>query len=160
MDDIDLTLRKEFLKNSTRRDRFDDTNAYLDKMGHQDQRRAKGDILNESSIYDLLGIRSLKSFVVDAHHDFFTEDRQFGYNELEGAEAILRITNILTNDLRLEYDSGYGREDCCDCCGNFRSPILNSQQYGLCDKCEKDYQLRTMDFWERRNEFITDRWID
>jgi hypothetical protein len=159
--DIDLTLRREFLKKPTRADRFNDTNAYLDKMSDEDQRRAKSDILGSNVLYSLFGIKHLSYLVVDAHLSFFGEQKRYGSKLVEDHEAILRITGLLTNDLKLEYESGYGNEDMCDCCGGFRSHILNSKQFGICDKCEKEHRHRNEAFWERRNEFIIEEtWID
>lgn len=156
---IDLTLRREFLKNPSRQDRFDDTNSYLNKMGYEDQRRAK---------LSILGIDDFKinflNFIInrDINLEFFKEDDNLKYsnNEITLHESIFRITGVLTNTLSLEYDTGYGREEYCDCCGGFRSSILNAKPYGICDKCEKEYRTRNEEFWERRQNLTEETWID
>lgn len=155
MDKIDLTLRREFYKNPTRRDLYDDTNAYNNKLGYEDQRRAKLEILNHDEF-------KLGNFFpsYEAHHEFFDEEKKKGWKEYDANESIFRITGVMTDTLKMEYDAGYGSEDICDCCGGFRSHILNSERYGICDDCEKSYRLRNEDFWERKQDFIVETWID
>lgn len=157
MDNIDLTLRKEFLKKSTRLTRYDDTNRYIDKLGYEDQRRAKIDILASDNFkINMFGIKL--SF--PSHHDFFEEDKKYGWREYELHETILKITGVLTKTLKIEHDSGYGDENACDCCGGFRSHILNSEKYGICDTCEKGYRFKNSEFWERKRDFILETWVD
>ena|SRR5215217_7994751 len=157
MDNIDLTLRREFTENSNRRDRYDDTNAYMDRLGSEDQRRSKLHILGFDIFKNVMFGLSIS---YSEHHDFFKEDKKSGYNEIEPHEDALRITGLLTNRLKMEYDSGYGNEDTCDCCGGFRSTILNCEKFGICDSCQKGYRLRSNDFWERKQDFIIETWVD
>lgn len=158
MDKIDLTLRKEFVKNPTRRNSFDDTVAYDNKMGYEDQRRSKASILGFDSVihFYIQNISPIKE-----HLEFFGENKyKICESSIDLHEDIYRITGVMTEHLRMEYDSGYGSEDTCDCCGGYRSAILNSERYGTCDKCNKEYKYRNEHFWERRNETFVDNWID
>lgn len=160
MREIDLTLRKEFLKNPTPQDRFEDTNSYLNKMGYEDQRRAKADILG----FDDFKKRML-SFILPCwqYLEFFKEDNDGKYNissDINTHEDIFRITGVLTNTLKLEYYAAYGSENVCDCCGGFRSSLLNAQSYTLCDRCEKDFRDQKETFWERRPRLTEEIWID
>lgn len=157
MNNIDLTLRREFYKNPSRRDLYDDTNRYNDSLGSEDQRRAKLAILNYDEFKSGLFAFSIS---YSEHHDFFKEDKKIGWEEYDNHENILKITGILTSTLKMEYDAGYGNEDRCDCCGGFRSHILNSEKFGICDSCEKGYRFRNNEFWERKQDFIIEMWVD
>lgn len=157
MENIDLTLRADFIKVPDRRRMFDNDIQYDDKMGHKDQRRARLEILGDDPFTGIFGIKFLENF---SHLKFFGDEENTSWEELKGHEDILRITNILTNALKLEYDAGYGNENLCDCCGGFKSHILNSQQYGLCDNCEKYSKYRNEKFWERKETLFEETWID
>lgn len=143
MHNIDLTLRKDLLKKSTRRDLYDDTNRYLDKLGYSDQHRSMNDILG----YNKFKLKILKTIYEKGHSEFFTKDTRFKCSELEINENIFRITGLLTSFLKMEYEAGFGTENRCDCCGQFRSNIFNSDTYSLCNKCDRS---NDSEFWERR----------
>ena len=156
MDKIDLTLRKEFTANANRRQQFDDTVQYNEKLDYKDQRRAKRAILSHESPWFF----GFTVFTKD-HLEFFGDNNKRGWEEFNLHETILSITGVLTKTLKLEYDSGFGNENTCDCCGGFRSEILNSQKYGLCDRCERTNKFRNVNFWERREDFaFEETWID
>lgn len=155
MDKIDLTLRKEFTSNPSRRDQYDDTMQYNNALDYKDQRRSKLDILGFDDFKFKFGIIDLQE-----HHAFFGDKENKGWEELKLHEAILNITGLLTKTLKLEYDAGYGSEYTCDCCGGFRSSILNSQKYGLCDRCERHSKYRNEKFWERKETLFEETWID
>lgn len=154
MERIDLTLRREFTSNP--RLHFEDTRIYESKLGYEDQRRAKLSILSLDTFYSIWGIK----ITSNQHEDFFDRSQKIKTDStIQLHEDVHRITGMLTKYLAMEYDAGYGREDVCDCCGGFRSRVLNSFRYGLCDRCNKEDQLDNKNFWERRPSF-QEAWID
>lgn len=152
MDKIDLTLRGEFRKDSNRQ--FDDTRRYKQNIGHEDQRRSKLHILDIDAMVMFFG----RDMIIHQYEDFFTEYKH-NHLDLRIHEDIRRITGLLTNWLKEEYDSGYGNDNVCDCCGHFRSSILNSRRFGLCNKCERFHQMDNRHFWERTFR-LEENWID
>lgn len=155
MEQIDLTLRGEFSKDSSRS--FDDTRQYEVNLGYKDQGSAKKRILNkkESFFFDF------DIYYVEIQHEEFFRFKNQKNNEehWQSQEAIERITGILTKELKMEYACGFGEENVCDCCGSFVSPILNRCKSWLCEKCEKGYFMDNNKFWNKPERF-EEEWID
>ena len=153
MQNIDLTLQGEFHDNRSLK--YDTEVAYLDVMGYKDQRRAKSAILGVDSTFSFFNFH----IETNEHLEFFGDKENKGWEELQYHEKIYDILGIMTETLHQEYDSGYGSENVCDCCGGFNSNILNMTLSHLCDKCSRYDKYNNKHFWEPES-LTTDNWID
>lgn len=155
MENIDLTLEGLFTSERKGR-RFDDEERYSNALDYKDQRRAKTDILGiDDYIFKFLGITLEKK----EYLTFFGDTEKNELNRVKEHETIYDITGIMTEDLKQEYDSGFGSENICDCCGGFISEILNKDISWLCDNCAKTGKYRNEHFWEDKKPTF-DNWID